>query len=568
MKKLRDMKVKERLTKSFIFAVTITSIAGVLAAVLMLIVDARYGKALELNGFIQGDLGEYNSYLNKSGAFARDIIMLTDEAEIAEAKQNLTDSDAKVDYYFNEFVHKLETDEERALTDLIQEKYPQYIAARDEAIASRLKNHNEAALQQFRDEAAPILVEVMDAADKLIAMNKEMGDEVSKSLSAFSIMMVVVVFVVIVVAVLIAMKLAVGTAKDIHDSVEKIQNATEKLANGELDVHVQIDTKDEFGEMAAHFNDAIEKLHLYIDTIKFGLTEVGAGNFAVRPPIEFHGDFVALKDAIVHITEALSDTMREINDGSEQVALGAEQLAENAQTLAEGATTQAAAIQELTATIENVTTAAEFSAKQADEACKSAEAFAKLAEQSSQEMELLTQAMERINETSKEIESIISEIEDIASQTNLLSLNASIEAARAGEAGRGFAVVADQIGKLATDSAQSAVNTNSLIEKSLQEIQAGNEITARTVSALQEVIEGMRTLAESAKQSRELSAEQANTMEQVQQGIIQIADVVQSNSASAEETSATSEELNAQSENLKAMVDQFILLETDGYANA
>ncbi|MBQ9142209.1 MAG: methyl-accepting chemotaxis protein, partial [Lachnospiraceae bacterium] len=358
-----------------------------------------------------------------------------------------------------------------------------------------------------------------------------------------------------------AMKLAVATAKDIHSSVEKVQEDTEKLANGELDVHVQIDSKDEFGEMAAHFNDAIDKLKLYIDTIKFGLTEVGAGNFAVKPPIEFHGDFVALKDAIIHITEALSSTMREINDGSEQVALGAEQLAENAQTLAEGATTQAAAIQELTATIENVTTAAEFSAKQADESCKNAESFAKLAEQSSQEMELLTQAMERITETSREIESIISEIEDIASQTNLLSLNASIEAARAGEAGRGFAVVADQIGKLATDSAQSAVNTNSLIAKSLQEINAGNEITARTVAALQEVIQGIRTLADSAQQSRELSAEQASTMEQIQLGIIQIADVVQSNSASAEETSATSEELSAQSQNLKAMVDQFILLE-------
>ena len=566
MKKLKDMKVKERLTKSFIFAVAIASIAGVLAAALMLVMDVRYSKALELNGFIQGDLGEYNSYLNKGGAFARDIIMLTNEAELAEAQKNLADADAKVDYYFAEFEHKLETDEERALTDLIKEKYPLYIAARDEAIASGMKNHNETALQQFRDEAAPILQEVMNAADELIAMNREMGDEVSASLSAFSIIMVIIVFAVIILAVIISMKLAVGTAKDIHDSVEKMEDAMEKLADGDLSVHVKIDSKDEFGDMAYHFNRSVEQLHLYIDTIKYGLTEVGAGNFAVRPPIEFHGDFVALKDAIVHITEALSDTMREINDGSEQVAMGAEQLAENAQTLAEGATTQAAAIQELTATIENVTTASEFSAKQADEACKSAESFAQLAEQSSKEMELLTQAMERITTTSKEIESIISEIEDIAAQTNLLSLNASIEAARAGEAGRGFAVVADQIGKLATDSAKSAVNTNSLIAKSLQEINAGNEITAKTVAALQEVILGIRALADSAQQSRELSAEQAETMGQVQQGIIQIADVVQSNSASAEETSATSEELFAQSQNLKAMVEQFTLLEKDAHA--
>ena len=564
MKKMKNMPIKQRLTRSFIYAVILSSIAGVLGAVLMLVMDARYGKALELNGFIQGDLGEYNAYLNKSGALARDIIMLTEEAAVKEAQQNLKESDAKADYYLAEFESKLETAEERELTDLIQEKYPQYITVRDEAIALGLQDRNEEALEMFHEQAIPLLEEVINAADKLIAMNMEMGDEVSASLSLFSMIMVAIVVVVVIAAIIIAMKLAVGTAKDIHDSVEKVQAAVEKLANGELDVHVQIASGDEFGEMAAHFNDAADKLHLYIDTIKYGLTEVGAGNFAVCPPIEFQGDFVALKDAIVHITKALSSTMREINDGSEQVALGAEQLAENAQTLAEGATTQAAAIQELTATIENVTTAAEFSAKQADEACKSAEGFAKLAEQSSEEMELLTQAMQRITDTSKEIESIISEIEDIASQTNLLSLNASIEAARAGEAGRGFAVVADQIGKLATDSAQSAVNTNSLIAKSLQEINAGNEITARTVAVLQEVIQGIRTLAVSAKQSRELSAEQAETMGEVQQGIIQIADVVQSNSASAEETSATSQELSAQSQNLKAMVDQFTLLEENG----
>ena len=328
-----------------------------------------------------------------------------------------------------------------------------------------------------------------------------------------------------------------------------------------MDVHIQVNSRNEFGEMADDLNAAIAKLNEYVKVIEYGLDEVGKGNFAVRPTIEFQGDFIKLKDAIEKITIELSHTLGQINEGADQVALGAEQLAESAQVLAEGATTQAASVEELTATIEDVAVAAKDSAKTAGESAESAEKLAAVAQESSHEMELLTEAMERITATSNEIESIISEIEDIASQTNLLSLNASIEAARAGEAGRGFAVVADQIGKLATDSAQSAVNTRTLIVKSLEEIAKGNEITSKTAQALEEVVGGIKGLAKGAKANSVQSAEQAETMAQVQLGVEQIAEVVQNNSASAQETSATSQELNAQSENLKALVDQFVLRE-------
>ncbi len=167
--------------------------------------------------------------------------------------------------------------------------------------------------------------------------------------------------------------------------------------------------------------------------------------------------------------------------------------------------------------------------------------------------------MERINSTSKEIANIIAEIEDIASQTNLLSLNASIEAARAGEAGRGFAVVADQIGKLASDSANSAVNTKKLIEDSIQEIERGNEITVKATAAMESVINGIKKLAESTREISDLSVDQAEAMKQLEQGVTQISEVIQNNSAAAEETSATSQELSAQSENLETLVRRFVL---------
>lgn len=561
MKKLKNMHVKERLLSSFIGVVVVASIAGLLGMILLFITDARYSQALELNGFIQGDIGQYNSYLNQSGSYVRDIIYRADEATVANAQAQLAICDEKIEYYYAEFASKLESDEERALLAIIDETYPKYIEARKQLEELGAQGKQAEAGEIATTLALPLQQTLIDTADQLMQMNVQMGDEISDSLSLTTKIMAFVVIAVIIAAFILSTLFANSTAKDLDDQIDKIKDATKKLADGDLSVHVQVDSQNEIGEMAEDFNKAIANIRLYIETIEFGLSEVAKGNFAVQPPIEFHGDFVALKNSIVNITTNLSDTMRQINEGSEQVALGAEQMAESAQTLADGATSQAGAVEELTATIENVAIAAEDSAKKAEAAYKNAEEFAKVAEQGSHEMELLTEAMERITATSKEIENIIGEIEDIASQTNLLSLNASIEAARAGEAGRGFAVVADQIGKLASDSAQSAVNTKDLIAKSLDEIVRGNEITKRTTEVLQHVIEGINLLAGASKETSTLSAEQAETMVQVQQGIEQIADVVQNNSASAEETSATSEELSAQSQNLKALVDQFILLE-------
>ena len=561
MENLRNISVKKRMTISFGIVTGLSSIAAVVAVIMLFVVNIRYSNALELNGFIQGDIGHYTTYLNEERMLIRDIISMSDAEEIEAKKAELAKADEKIAYYFQEMYDKLETDEEMAIVQQMITDLESYHALRKEVISLDESGKAVDAYLLLHGEAAPLAGKIVSEAEKLLAMNVEMGDTVSRQLSSFSISMIVVIVVLTIVAAVVGMIFARYTALDIAKPLEKVQKAAKKLANGELDIEVNLLDKNEFGEMAESFNVAVSKFREYIECISWGLTEIGGGDFTVQPNVEFHGDFVGIRDAIANIEHGLSFTMHQIDDGAEQVAMGAQQLAESAQTLAEGATSQAGAVEELTATIENVADSAESSAKKADDAYKNAQKFANVAEQSNQEMQLLTEAMERITATSKEIESIIGEIEDIASQTNLLSLNASIEAARAGEAGRGFAVVADQIGKLAADSAQSAVNTKNLIIKSLQEINNGNDITARTTTALGEVIGGIKILADASQETSELSKEQAETMAQVRAGIEQIAEVVQNNSAAAQETSATSEELLAQSENLKAMVEQFKLLD-------
>ena len=167
--------------------------------------------------------------------------------------------------------------------------------------------------------------------------------------------------------------------------------------------------------------------------------------------------------------------------------------------------------------------------------------------------------MEKISESSAKIGNIISEIESIASQTNLLSLNASIEAARAGEAGRGFSVVAEEIRQLAEQSAKAAVDTRDLIESSMREIAEGSRAVERASDSIDNVVSGIKQIAESSKDLSVMVITQAETMRQAEQGISQISEVVQNNSAAAQESSATSEQLSAQAATLDELVGQFIL---------
>lgn len=559
LQRLNNMKIQKRLIVCFIIVVIMASISGALGIILLVRSDQNYSAALIENGFSQGEIGTFNTYLNKGGAVVRDIIVLVDEKDLQAAIAEMDQIQTLTNEAFEKMKVNCQTPEEQGYIKKIEELLPQYRQYRNQVTDLGLANKNEEALTLFRTTARPLLNEIMDAADALRDLNVSLGNEVSSSLTMQSNMTIILIVVVIMVTICISIIFAVKIAKSFADPILKVRNASMQLAQGSLDIQVQVNTTDEIGEMARSFAEAASMMKEIIQEVRRCLSEVAENNFDITTNVEFKGDFKDIQVALETIVESLSETMMQINEASSQVALGAGQMSESAQSLAEGATEQAGAVEELTATIENVTAETEISAENAIKSYERAKEYEHEAEIGNQEMKQLIKAMENISDTSKQIENIIAEIEDIASQTNLLSLNASIEAARAGEAGRGFAVVADQIGKLASDSAKSAINTRKLIGSAINEVEAGNLITLKTSEALEKVIEGIKTLAEDSQESSKMSSMQAETMKQVEQGVEQISSVVQTNSAAAQETSATSEELSAQSENLKALVDQFRL---------
>jgi len=381
----------------------------------------------------------------------------------------------------------------------------------------------------------------------------------------------IVAIVVLFIAEMLTIILCKTVSKSLADSITvpifELKEAVNKLKAGDFDIDITYESCDELGVLAQDLKDTCNHLKAVINDSGSLLSEMAEGNFNVTSAAAdlYVGDFETLIVAMNRLNSQLDATLRQIKESSQHVMIGSEQLAGSAQELAEGASEQACAVDELTATIADVTNIAEDSAKNAMGAADSAKEAADEAAGSREKIGKLTEAMDRITNTSKEIEDIITAIEKIAAQTNLLSLNASIEAARAGEMGKGFAVVADQIGKLAADSRQSAVTTRELISKSLTEIENGSIIVEYTMESIGTALSNMESFAGAAAGAAEASQEQVDMLKQIQARIDQISTVVQSNSASAEETSAISQELSAQAIGLEEMIDKFELRE-EGYS--
>lgn len=558
-KKLENMHLKERIDYGYRKVITMMLISGLLSVVIIGVLFANMMHYVEDVNAADQAVKICRINVNAAARNIREMALNEDTSSYDNYEQTVKRLLSEVDSEL-QILKKTEV--------LSDENYEEYASALSDwgkigySIIEEIKNGNdENATDAILNNCTPALNKVVEIAIKL----DELTDEASSETVRNMVVCTVAGFVVIIVCLVFAFTLTRKTSKRVLETIleplHAIEDVAMELTEGNLHSTLEYHSDDEIGKLAHSMRKSIRILGTYVDDIDRSMKLFSEGNFDVHPEVEWRGDFVGILNSFMAFQASMAGTIKGIQNVSNEVSGAAEQVASSSNDLADGATNQAAVVEELTATVTGVSEQVEKNSQSAKEISVKVDELGNAISESNGKMHEMVDSMHEISEASKEIDKIITTINEIASQTNLLALNASIEAARAGEAGKGFAVVANQVNVLADQSAQAAKESATLIETSVKAVEKGMVIAGQTAAQLEEVAENSQLITTEVTNIAETLETQTTEIKQINEGIEQINDVVQTNSATSEECAAASQEMSSEAESLREMIRKFKVAE-------
>lgn len=512
MKWFYNMKIGKKLITSFLFVAVLAGAVGAFGVLNLRNTTANFTQLWQVYGVATADVGTMGIHYQQMRSAARDVLI--DPANMDKHLNNYNEINKKIDEDIILVDKNMQTEAGRKAMTQFTESYAQYKVVWGKVLDLVQKNQRAEGINVFYTEGTPPVVAAVGAIDELFNLKVINGDEKTKEYNDGASTTILIMIIIVVVAILAAIGLGIFIAQIIGRPIRELVGLAEKIADGDLDVEVEVKTKDEVGLLASAFK---------------------------------------------RMTDNLNEVMTNINTASEQVAAGSRQVSASSMALSQGATEQASSIEELTASIEEISSQTNLNAGNVKQLNILAESIQDNSVQGNGQMKEMLTAMEEINDSSNSISKIIKVIDEIAFQTNILALNAAVEAARAGQHGKGFAVVAEEVRNLAARSANAAKETTDMIEGSIKKVEGGTRIANQTATALAKIVDGVSKAAVLVNDIAVASSEQATGIAQITQGIAQVSQVVQTNSATSEESAAASEELSSQAELLREQVGRFKL---------
>ena len=557
---VKNLSISKKLKKVLIVAVIIISTITVATGVGLMYLKGQ------LESFVETEYASEISIQETATSIltlARDI---RDAYIRAENGENISSYDQNVKKYVNEitteleYVYNINKDPEIARElENFGNNISKWINIGNE-ILTAINNKDMAKANKLILNDCPEVLDVIIEQVSLIGdkISTNVQDDIQGTTRYIGIVMIIIIVIIIIGLILIT-KVVQAIIESISNPVEEIKSAALEMAKGNYDLEIEYTSEDEIGVLADCMREMILFTKDNISNITEVLNKFAEGNFDVEIEDNYIGEFIEIKESLEKIVDSINNTFYDIKIVTEQVKDGSEQVASTAQIISEGAINQAGIIQELMAAIGQINEKVKVSTEQANSTNVLTRELGNQIELNNEKMNEMVTAMNKIEESSINIKSIINTIYSISEQTNLLALNAAIEAARAGESGKGFAVVADEIRKLAEESSVAVKNTEILIEDSINNVNDGKNVADEASEALSSVVGKAKEAVELIGTIAELTEQGAMSISEVYNGIDQIAEVVESNTAISEESAAASEELSSQSESLQNMIDKFKL---------